>query len=92
MLAKLIVTLHQFNQLSEDEQSGVICLKGVLIGLKSTSEFRILLYQIEGFYVEVHYHAAMNMIKQFIGFSSTDQLEPYLKEINLKEIHHLITE
>ena len=76
------MTEDQFNKLSEDGQSDVISKKGVLIGLRRTEEYRVLLYQIGAFYAEVFYHPTNNVIK-IKSFSSTEGLQPYLKQISL---------
>ena len=76
------MTEDQFNRLSEDEQSDVIAKKGVLISVRRTEEYRILLYQIEGFYAEVFYHPTNNAIR-IKSFSSTEGLQPYLSQISL---------
>jgi hypothetical protein len=79
------VTEDQFNRLSEDNQSNVIHKQGVLISVRTTEEHKVLLYQIEGFYVEVYYHPTHNFIK-IKSFSGTERLQPYLKQISLEGI------
>lgn len=79
------MTELQFNRLTEDGQSDVICRKGVLISLRREKEYRILLYQIDSFYAEVFYHQANNVIN-IESFSGTDRLQPYLKQIDLAGI------
>ncbi len=76
------MTEDQFNKLSEDEQSDIICKKGVLISVRRTEEHRVLLYQIEAFYAEVFYHPTNNVIR-IKSFSSTEDLQPYLNQISL---------
>ena len=76
------MTEDQFNKLSEDEQSDVIAKKAVLISVRRTTEYRILLYQIESFYAEIFYHPTNNAIK-IKSFSSTENLQPYLSQISL---------
>ena len=76
---------EQFNKLTEDCQSDVICRKGVLISLRKQDEHKVLLYQIDSFYVEVYYHPVDNAIN-IISFSGTEKLQPYLKQIDLADI------
>lgn len=76
---------RQFNRLSEDEQSDVICRRGVLISLRKDNEHKILLYQIDSFYAEVFYHPVNNVIS-IESFSGTERLQPYLKQIDLAGI------
>jgi hypothetical protein len=49
------MTLYQFLAMDEMEQQEAIW-EGVLIADRQDEEHRILLYQIDGFYVEVFYH------------------------------------
>jgi hypothetical protein len=79
------VTEDQFNKLSEDSQSNIISERGALISLRRTDEHRVLLYQIDSFYVEVYYHPTKNVIK-IKSFSGTEQLQPYLNQISLEGI------
>jgi hypothetical protein len=73
-----------FIALDEAEQAEAIW-EGVLIGDREDEEHKILLYQIDAFYVEVYYHKEYNVIRKFRPFSSTNPLEPYLKDIQLPE-------
>lgn len=57
---------------------------GTHIGERQDEELNILLYQIDGFYVEVFYHRDYNVVRRFRSFSSTDQLTPYLEQLNFK--------
>ena len=76
------MTLYEFNSLDEMEQAEAVW-DGVLIGDRKDSEHRILLYQIDAFYVEAYYHIEYNVLRRFRSFSSTDQLDPYLNQIDL---------
>ena len=77
--------LYQFIQLDEMEQQEAIC-EGTFIAERFDAEHKILLYQIDGFYVEVFYHSEHNVIKKYRPFSSTDQLRLYLNQIKLDEL------
>lgn len=76
------MTLHEFNQLDEMEQAEAVW-DGGFIADREDSEHKILLYQIDAFYVEVYYHKEYNVIRRFRSFSSTNELDPYLDKINL---------
>ena len=64
--------------------AGEAVWNGTHIGERFDEEHNILLYQIDGFYVEVFYHREYNTIRRFRSFSSTEQLTPYLEQLNLK--------
>jgi len=77
------MTLYQFNQLDEMEQAEAVW-SGTHIADRQDKEHNILLYQIDGFYVEVYYHREYNVIRKLRSFSSVTQLEPYLNQIDIK--------
>jgi hypothetical protein len=74
-----------FLALDEMEQAEAIW-EGVHIADSEDEEHRILLYQIDSFYVEVFYHKEYNVIRRYRPFASVDQLQPYLNKIRLKGI------
>ncbi len=65
------MTFYEFNQLDEMEQAEAVW-DGVFIANREDSEHKILLYQIDAFYVEVYYHKEYNVIRRFRSFSSTN--------------------
>lgn len=79
-----VVTLYQFNAMDEMEQIEALWEHGVHITERQDGEYRLILYQIDSFYVEVWYHMEDNDIRRFRSFSSITQLEPYLKNIEIK--------
>ena len=81
------MTLYEYKQLDEVEQATILWDKGVHLGERFNGEHNILLYQIDGFYVEVFYHPEQNTIVRMRSFRCTDQLRLYLNNI---EIAHLI--
>jgi hypothetical protein len=54
------MTLNSFKLLDEREQAETLWDKGVQLGERFDEEHHILLYQIDGFYVEVFYHPRHN--------------------------------
>ncbi|MEI9911745.1 MAG: hypothetical protein WDO71_20110 [Bacteroidota bacterium] len=77
------MTLYQFNALDEMEQAEALWEKGVHIGERFDEEHNILLYQIDGFYLEAYYHREYNVLMRFRTFSSLEQLTPYLEKLNI---------
>jgi len=59
--------------------------KDFVIERKETN-FSILLYQVQSFYVEVFYSGKENKISRLRSFSSINQLEPYLNNIDISGI------
>jgi len=79
------MTLYHFNQLDEMEQAEAVW-DGVQIGERFDEEHNILLYQIDKFYVEAFIHREYNVLRRFRSFSSTDQLEPYIGQIDIVKL------
>lgn len=79
------VTEDQFKAFSEDNQSNIIHQQGVLIGVRRTEEYKVLLYQIDGFYVEVFYHPTDHFIR-IESFTGTERLNPYLSQISIRDL------
>jgi len=77
------MTLYEFKLLNEDEQASMLWDIGVFLIERQDQIFRYVLYQIDGFYVEVWYHKDLNAIQSLKSFSSTRQLEPYLSKIKI---------
>jgi hypothetical protein len=48
-----------------------------LAGSREDAVYRILLYRIDNFYVEVFYHKEHNVIKKFHPFNNKQELQPY---------------
>lgn len=75
------MTLYQFNALDEMEQAEAIWEHGVLLGNRTDGAYRHILYQIDGFYVELHYHMEHNALKGARVFANPDHLQPYLEKM-----------
>jgi hypothetical protein len=80
------MTLYQFKVLSQDEKAAVLWSKGDVVGDRIENNFSILLYEIRSFYVELFYSGKENKISRLRSFSSTEQLEPYLRKIDISEL------
>ena len=68
--------------MDEMEQAEAVW-SGVHIADREDQDHRILLYLIDSFYMEVYYHKEYNVIRRFRPFSSTEQLQPYLNQIDI---------
>ena len=75
--------LYQFNVLIESEKTAIVWNEGHFVGDRKENNFSIMLYQVRSFYVELYYSGQENKISKLRSFSSTEQLEPYLRNINI---------
>jgi hypothetical protein len=82
------MTLHQFNKLDEIEQADIIWENGVLLGSRTDGAYKHILYQIDSFYVELHYHIEHSELIGARVFANPDHLHPYLEQmtIHLQEL------
>ncbi len=76
-----------FLQLEENEQIELLWYNGEHIATRKDGEFMMLLYQVEAFYVEVHYQTKQRLITKYLCFECTDLLDPYLKTVDLSPLY-----
>jgi hypothetical protein len=77
------MTLYQFNALNEMQQAEAIWEYGVLLDSRIEGEYKHILYQIDSFYVELHYHMEHNTLKGARVFANPDHLQPYLEKMTI---------
>ena len=80
------MTLNQFKGLDEETQIRTLWQKGVHVATNDNALYQYLLYQLDGFYVEVSYHISMETFHSFWSFSDTRYLDPYLQQINIEPL------
>ena len=68
------MVLRDFICLSEAGKDEVVFLKGNYITDKIANGYRIILYKIDNFYVEVYQDIKENVIRKFKGCSRSDIL------------------
>jgi hypothetical protein len=74
------MTLYEFRALSEIEQQQVMW-NGIHIADRLQGDHRIVLYQMDSFYIEVFYNKQNNHIDSYRAFCSKEQLKPYLNQL-----------
>lgn len=80
------MTFQHFNALSSIAQQDLVYNEGVWLMERLTGSFLIVLYQIEGFYVEIYYLRSTYEVIVIKSFTNTDLLHPYLSKINVSEL------
>jgi hypothetical protein len=78
------MTIFQFDELSEADQAAILWSQGQLVANREVSGDKVLLYQVDSFYVEVH--KVSNEIERIFSFCNTDLLLPYLEKIDISPI------
>lgn len=75
--------LNIFNTLPKKAQQELLLAQGTFLAERADGPFRIMLYQLDNFYVEVHFFNLYNKVAFFSAFNTTDALEPYLENIDV---------
>ncbi|MFL5810433.1 MAG: hypothetical protein ACJ749_12990 [Flavisolibacter sp.] len=74
----------EFEQLPVVEQVGLLYKHGVYIGKRKERNRTLILFQLEGFYVEVFYTKYRHHIASLRCSDSTMLLDPYLEQIDVE--------
>ena len=77
------MTFYQFNALDEMDQAEAIWEKSVFLKDRTEGEYKYILYQVDSFYVELHYNLEHNVLKRGRVFANPDHLQPYLEQMTI---------
>lgn len=80
------MTLFEFRVMSNEEQIDLLYQAAVYIGKRKEGRLSVVLYQLDGFYVEVYYYKYRRLVCKVKGFTSTIPLDPYLEQINVEDL------
>jgi hypothetical protein len=81
-----IMKQYDFQQLPLSEKVQVLYEDGVYVGKRKLAHLTTLLFQLDSFYVEVHYVRYRYHVTGIRCFSSTEFLDPYLKEMDVEQL------
>ncbi len=71
------MTLYDFNLLHEEEKYNTLWKKGTYLTSMLEPPYKVNLYAIDLFFVEVYYSHKANKIIQFISFINGNRLDRY---------------
>lgn len=80
------MVLSYFNHLPKKSQQELVLARAMFLTERIDGPFRIMLYQLEDFYVEVHFFNQYNKVAFFSAFESLEALEPYLETIDVSSL------
>ena len=80
------MTAQHFRTLNPRKQNRKLLAEGVCIADRKGEEVHALLFQVDNFYVEVFFHADADEVLFTRCFEDTDELEPYLQEIDVSGV------
>jgi len=82
--------IREFNFMDGMAKTEVLATAGVYLAERVDGCFRISLYQIDDFYVEIYYHKTRYFYICIRSFSEPSDLYPYLEEIDISDIYKVI--
>ena len=82
---RLLMTLYQFNALSEEAQQNAIWERSTFIITRLDGHEYVNLYALDAFFVELRYDPIRNQVIEHRAFTHTSRLESYLALIRLPE-------
>ncbi|MDB5250874.1 MAG: hypothetical protein JWP27_43 [Flaviaesturariibacter sp.] len=80
------MTLQRFQCLSQQAQQDTVKHLGVFLGERVSRDMTVLLYGLNDFYSEIFRMRGSGAIVKVRSFTDTDLLEPYLAEIDIREL------
>jgi hypothetical protein len=80
------VTISEFNELSLDEKAWYLWHGATFLHVYENGGYRINLFHLNDYYIELWYHKAGNKVDTIRAFTSTELLEPFLKNIDISRI------
>lgn len=80
------MTLYDFSLMCENRQTSRLYKDGVYIGKRNDGNEVVVLYQLDGFYVEIFYRKYRRIISHLKFFTSTEKLTPYLQHLDIEEL------
>ena len=84
------MTLEQFRSLPKDMQRKVVKHCGVFLFGRTGVGVNVMLYQVEGFYVEIYFNDKMSVALRLRCFEDTVHLDPYLRMVDVSELQPLL--
>lgn len=78
--------VEQFILLDEYQQMELIWERGVILAERNANQFRLILYQVDEFYIEETRHLKWNIWYSYRCFTDVEQTQPYLNAIDISQI------
>jgi hypothetical protein len=86
MIENRIMKLRQFRSASPEVQEKLVKRWGVFLMERKSMGVSVLLFQLDGFYVEVFYNTATETVSFVKSFEDMDGIEAYLERIDISEV------
>lgn len=85
-MTKKLPGLQDFLLLSESEKLELLYRDGAHVGKRKVDGNTVILFQLYGFYVEIHYKEYRQVVDKMETSDSTEILQPYLSQIHVRDL------
>lgn len=76
-------TIDHFNQMNFDEKAWHVWHKATFLIVRNSRNYRVNLYYLNGFYIQLWYHITRNKIDRISATESPRVVDTFLKMIEL---------
>ncbi|RYZ22133.1 MAG: hypothetical protein EOO16_10330 [Chitinophagaceae bacterium] len=76
--------LSDFIGLSFAEKKHALVHIGVLVSKRNTPDHIVMLFHLDGYYVEAYCHTGRQEIESYSAFTGTEHLDAYLEDISIE--------
>jgi hypothetical protein len=81
---------RKFKCLNKKQKISSLLRFGSFLAERKLGPFKIMLYELNSFYVEAYFLSWRKDVFFFNVFESVENLQPYLKKIDLSELFHQV--
>lgn len=85
-MTKRAIGLSEYSDLTEDQQFDILHCDGVYIGKRKLGKQILVLFQLYGFYVEVHYKHYRRQVHHTVATDNADILQHYIDQVNIRDL------
>jgi hypothetical protein len=82
--------IRDFNLMDGMAKTEVLASVGVFLSERTDGCYRISLYQVNEFYVEIYYHKTRYFYICIRSFEDVAEIYPYLQDIDISEVYKVI--
>jgi hypothetical protein len=85
-MIKDIPPFDKFNTLNFDEKAWHVWHHATFMMVRQNSQYRVNLYFMNGYYIQLWYHVKRNRIDKIAATPSNRVIDPYLKLIKIEDL------
>ena len=89
-LNNFVMTFSKFCAATQYVQKTVLLFHGVYLMERKIDDLLAVLYQVDGFYVEVYFRDNSTGIYQIKSYADVNCIDPYLRMVDISELTDLV--